>query len=66
MATVESNKSITIMKYNNFLSKEISMSIRDHHDDNEIYFTDEDVTFLHKTLSKWIDEANEDREEEDE
>ena len=58
MATVERNGKVTIMKYNNFIDTNISISIRDS-DDNEVLLLDQEVRFLHEILTKWIEEAKE-------
>jgi len=54
MATVKSNKSITIMKYN--VMDVIEISIRDLEDNEIPFLSHRDTMFLYYTLKKWIDE----------
>lgn len=55
MATVETNNSVTIMKYNNFIDNAIDISIRDKNED-EVMLLNKDVRFLHKVIGEWIEE----------
>ena len=57
MATIESNGSIVVIKYNNIVG--IDISIRDPNDD-EVLLLDNDVKFLSKTIRKWLLEDIED------